>query len=653
MLLKIKYLANDPTVVFAAKELKRYLSQMDDSLMIALSRQDTYQAPDADTIWLGIGIGIGPAQKLPPVADPTRDDALLIDITGRCGVITANNARSVLLAVYRYLRELGCAWVRPGQSGEIIPTICLTQTSANVCEAASYRHRGICIEGAVAYEHVLNMIEWLPKVGMNSYFTQFHVPFEFFRRWYTHQRNPLLETENVGVDDVVGMVEDLVDEIKLRGMLYHATGHGWTCEPFGIEGNGWTKVSDDMIPEESRQFIAELNGKRAFYGGVPLNTNMCYGNDEVRERMTNAITQYCRENPAVDYLHFWLADASNNHCECPLCKDITPSDIYVRMLNELDKKLTEQGIETRIVFLIYQELLWAPETERIQNPDRFVLMFAPISRTYSTAYADADMSAPVTLAPYERNKIAMPRDVNVNVARLKSWQDQIDGGDSFIFDYHFMWDHLRDPGYNEIAKVLFADMKNLDNIGLNGMISCQVQRAFFPTGLGMTLMADALWDKEADYEAAAKAYFSKAYATDGHLAYHYLDRLSTLFDPPYLRHEKPRIDAKKVEDFKSILTLLDEFTPTITRNMNPYNQPCPGVRRSWELLSLHAQLCRILAKGLILRASGANEEIEEVWQTAASFTRIHEMDLHEVFDVQNFIRVCKGFLFGDIEQGII
>ena len=63
------------------------------------------------------------------------------------------------------------------------------------------------------------------------------------------------------------------------------------------------------------------------------------------------------------------------------------------------------------------------------------------------------------------------------------------------FDYHFMWDHFLDPGYYEMARILFRDMQGLHKVGLNGMMSCQTQRSFLPTGFGMAAMAAALWDE--------------------------------------------------------------------------------------------------------------------------------------------------------------
>ena len=53
------------------------------------------------------------------------------------------------------------------------------------------------------------------------------------------------------------------------------------------------------------------------------------------------------------------------------------------LLNEIDERLTALGLDTRLAFLIYFELLWPPVTQHLKNPDRFILMFAPITRTYT------------------------------------------------------------------------------------------------------------------------------------------------------------------------------------------------------------------------------------------------------------------------------
>ncbi|MDR1174846.1 MAG: DUF4838 domain-containing protein [Treponema sp.] len=649
--LKIQYLGSSETVAFAAGELKRYLSRMDGALEIVLIKQSTYDPSPECSLWVGLDDSF--KNKVPKVLNSELDDGIYIEVKNGYGIITGVNERSVLLAAYRYLRELGCAWVFPGAGGERIGKTILSEASVSLSKTASYRHRGICIEGAVSCDHVLNMIDWIPKVGMNCYFNQFRIPFTFFDRWYSHQNNPEMEAVPVSPDEVAGMVRNHIGEIKKRGMLYHAVGHSWTCEPFGIEGNSWD-VKDYCVPPESIKYLAQVKGRRDLFGGIPLNTNICYGNIEAREKITDAIVDYCNENPAVDYVHFWLADTPNNQCECDLCKNTEPSDFYVMMMNSLDEKLSASGLKTRIVFLLYQELLWEPKTETVKNPDRFVLMFAPISRTYSVAYVDEGIpvdaggrsSPPEILEPYVRNQIRMPRDVKTNIARLRKWQEKVSGCDSFIFDYHYMWDHFRDPGYMDIAWVMFKDMQNLDKLGINGMVSCQTQRAFFPSGIGDAIMAEALWNKDVVFEKFAAQYFCAVYGGDGKLVMDYLKELSARFDPPYIRHEKAPVDPKKREEYRALGSYLDSFIPVIADNLREEKNPDVSIRYSWGLLRTHSDLCRIIARALIARAAGDRPRLETLFNDLAAFARLKEEELVEVFDVYLFIDTMKRALLG-------
>lgn len=642
MLWKLCSLGDCETAAFAASELGKYLRIIDDDSEIAIMRSDCFNPEFKNVLW----VGQDPAfkEKLPECTDPFIDDGICVDVDGANGVITGVNPRSVLIAAYRFLAELGCAWVRPGKDGEIIPRKKLGNNKVFVRETPSYRHRGVCIEGSVSCGHVYNMIDWLPKAGMNGYFIQFMVPFTFFDRWYNHTDNPALEPDEMSADEVSAIVRAHISEIKKRGLLYHAAGHGWTCEPFGIEGNSWD-TKDYHIPPESEGFLAQVNGKRALSHGLPLNTNLCYSNAAVREKIISAIAAYCGQNREVDYLHFWLADGLNNHCECDGCKDILPADFYIQMLNELDEKLTSAGLNTKIVFLIYVDLLWEPQATRLVNPDRFVLMFAPITRTYSSAYTDADLSEPVTLAPYERNRLIMPQSVAENVARLRKWQERF-SGDSFLFDYHLMWDHFRDPGYFKMSRVLFDDMKGLDTLRLNGMVSCQLQRICFPTGLGLSMMARALWNKNADFVKESDAYYSAAFGHGWQTAKEYLSTISELFDPVYMRHEKAQEDPAAALRFKKIPGVINKFESAIEDNLL-YNRKSVKIKKSWEHLRLHAQLCLLMAKALLCKANGNRSDAEILWQDMASWARLHEKELEDVFDVYEFLLVMKNTITKD------
>lgn len=617
---------NHPTVKYAYEELARLLKAMDAGLYIDLHVYKTADENKTGVLWLCANED----------AQVTEEDEIYINVQNGSGVIRGSNPRALLIAVYRFMTELGCRFLYPGTNGEVIPAKTLTENELSVFvdEKPSFRHRGVCVEGAFGYTHARNMVEWLPKVGMNALFVQLRVPGAFFRRVYGQDPNfadvPLTD------EDVPGIISRIEEDIALRGMQYHAMGHGWTCETFGMPTTDW-EVYQGEVPEETKQYLAEIDGVRDLWKGKPLNTNLCYSNPVVRDRLTDAVLEYCLEHPRVNYLHFWLADDKNNHCECEKCKEKIPSDYYVILLNEMDKKLTAAGVKTKVVCLVYEDLLWAPETEKILNPDRFVLMFAPISRTYTTSYAEFDEKKKFTIAPYVRNRLTMPSSVEELVAMLPKWRGMFNG-DSFDFDYHMMWDHFTDPGYYECAKILHEDVTNLDKLGLKGLISCQSLRVAFPTGLPMYAMAKGLWDKNSKFEDVTKEYFTAAYGADATKVEDYMKTLSKLFDPAYMRGDKAKDAAGQVENYKKAKEVIEAFCAEYISekaDTSPY----------WKNLSCHADLCLGYAD-VVMRCLTCTDAAEKAAAKEAFNKKIYdaEWEVHEILDAFNFVYSYQKYL---------
>ncbi len=625
--LTVAKIGNNPTVNYAVDELTRVLSAMDGSLFID---QRKYKAYTAEKPLLFVGV-----TDLVPHSD--IDDEIFVDVKDGVGVITGANNRAVLIAVYRFLRELGCAWVRPGADGEVIPkrVLAIGDISVKVHEIPSYRHRGVCIEGSLGFPHIFNMIEWLPRVGMNIYFVQKFVPVGFFRRWYDHWHNPFVAPENLSLDDFARIWDRCEEEVLKRGLIYHAVGHGWTEVPFGIFDA--TKDPDDpMIKPEIKKYFALIDGKRELFHLGSGSTQLCYSNKTVRDIITDAIVAYCKDKPCVDVVHFWLADGFNNNCECDECQKHRPSDYYVVMLNELDKKLTAAGIDTKIVFLIYVDLLWSPKDFRVNNPDRFILMFAPISRTYTNALCDSERIDLSELMPYERNKLEMPKSVGQNVGHLTSWQEGFKG-DGFIFDYHLMWDHFLDPGFTTCAKTLHRDMANLDKLGLNGSVSCQQQRCAFPTGLPLHAMAAALWNKDSKFEDVARDYYRSDFGEDGEAVSAYLARISELFDSQFMRNDKP-------EAHKTVLARMDEIDRLTRAFEESHINKKADSSASYGYLKLHAEYCRQYAELIRRYTFGDEAKIEEQTKNFSEFAFRLEPKLHTVFDTTYFDEVYQRWI---------
>ena len=107
-MLKIYKIRAHHVIDFAAEELKKYLRMMmPESGSFAI----TY-APDAKE---GFRLGLLEDFGLPfEGEDAQLDDVIHVDTTVEGGILAGSNPRSVLFAVYRFLRENGCRWLYPG-----------------------------------------------------------------------------------------------------------------------------------------------------------------------------------------------------------------------------------------------------------------------------------------------------------------------------------------------------------------------------------------------------------------------------------------------------------------------------------------------------------------------------------------------------------
>lgn len=566
-----------------------------------------------------------------------EEDRIWIDVIGPKGVIKGSNPRAALIAVYRFLNEYGFHWIRAGKTGEICPSCIKLEHHIAIRETAAYKHRGICIEGAVSFENVRDMIDYIPKIGMNAYFFQFRESHTFFDKWYQHASNPKLTPEDFPPEKARSFIALLEQEIEKRGLIYHAVGHGWTCESFGIPGLGWDHVQI-TLPEETKKCLALVNGKRELWEEVPLMTNLCYSNPEVLERITRSVVEYCQEKPQVDVVHVWLSDGRNNFCECPDCASIIPADQYVALLNKIDEALTKAQIKTKIVFLIYFDLLWPPITEKLKNQDRFILMFAPITRTYAKSF---DPQAENWEIPaYRRNQLEFPASIEENLAFLRGWQ-AIFSGDAFDYDYHFLWEMQLDLGQETLAKTLWQDIGHFHEIGLNGLVSCQTQRSFFPTGLGVYLMGKALWNPQLSYEACVMEYYCLAFGEEAPRCHEYLEKISALFDLEVI-DGRSEWSISKAQSFRSaVYQLVQDFAPVIRHHLDcvPIHQ-----KVSWRLLEIQQDLVEKLATLLESVARQNRPEINKLWQEITEYLQDRETEMQPYFDLYYFILTWEGRL---------
>ena len=553
--------------------------------------------------------------------DPFFDDAYTVRAESGRFEITASNERSVLLAVYGFLRKLGCIFTRPGEGGEVLPAVKKENFCGELRFKAKYRHRGVAIEGAVSYENVAVMIDYLPKNGYNSYFLQFDNSYEFFERWYLHKSNEKLAPEPFDINKIYHKV---VSEIKKRSLVLHSVGHGWTAKAVGCSVTGWDKHEC----EKDNELLALVNGERKYFKDVPSNTNLCYSNPAAQEAFAKCVADYAENHPETDVLHVWLADDCKNFCECENCKELLPSDSYVLVLNKIDEMLSARKIKTRIAFLAYCELLWAPVKYKIENEDRFILMFAPITRPFSQNIPDeAENSLYVKTEAFVLNKSAFPGDLTRNLAFLRDWK-KVFKGDSFIFDYPLMWEINKDISTLRLPEIIKKDVAGFEKLGLNGEISCQLQRAFFPHGYSQTVLGLELCGEKTDSDFK-KRFFGGVYGDLSEKSLVFFEQTAKNLPVDYFRYDIPEVCFSVSESAKAESLLVAEFSAEIAEELKKTKKS--EEKSNLEILAVWLKYVGMLSEAIGQKARG--EDCEEKNREVLDYLKSNELAVQPYYDV--------------------
>jgi len=626
MFYTIKKITANPVVDFAAEELKKYLRMM----MPRCGEITITYDPDAQNGFrLGLmedfGLDVSEAEDL------FLDDILHIDTDLEGGILAGSNPRSVLLAVYKYLTLNGCRWLFPGIDGEYIPIAPVKAIQFH--KMADCRYRGQCNEGAESQQCMLETIDFSPKIGLNMYMIEFDNPHIYYDWYYQHKNNPNRRSEPIRPETALQWKRVCESEIAKRGMQFHDKGHGWTADAFGIDSSaGWDKFQNP-IPEDMRQYLACIDGQRDLFQGVALNTNFCMSNPAARQIFVDHVADYAQLNYNVDYLHVWLADGQQNHCECPDCCEKSPSDWYVILLNELDEEMTRRNLRTRVVFCAYSDTAWPPTTEKLQNPHRFSMITSPITRSYT--YSAEKNPQIGHYVPYVRNRTARLDSLEEHLAHTMLWR-KFAPCNSFVCEYHFWVHQFFAPGVLSFARRLYEDVKSYRQNGFRGIVEDCSQRCFFPNGLSFYVYAATLFDVDTDLEALTEDYLHHAYGAAAPMVRTFLQTIDILMPQEYMeiRHSYLR-DPKKfyVPAMEAQLLQVQQVTENFKAQLSAFsNMPYRVQTVALGLLEHYADYCAGVAAVMALKCTGKDSEAKQFYKNFALEFGKREQAIERYYD---------------------
>ena len=618
---------DDHVLSFAAEELKKYLHMMTQWPEILITTDP--KATD------GFRLGLLEDFGLPFEGnDAETDDVVHIDTTQEGGILAGSNPRSVLFAVYRFLKLCGCRFYFPGPDGEFIPQ-CMP-TPQQYHKLADSIRRAHSIEGGPAMEDVLRYIDFMPKREMNTFGLMTIEQYQ--RRYYNHQYNSDRPAEELPSAMAEEQWRGLYQaEAQKRGLMIHSGEHDWVARSVGLDVKKRVPYRDGLepIPEEVLPYFALRDGKRSLYNNDIYFSQLCLSQEIVRERLAQEFVYYVENHPQIYCIGFTLGDISKKHCECEECQKMIPSDWYVMILNRIDEIMTEKGMPNKVKTLFYSDMMFPPEKIKLNNPSRFTMDYCPIYRNYNSSLGP-DSVIPEPL-PYVRNAWKVPNTAEKIFSLFQGWKKVLDGP-FFVYEYHFYKMHILDPGHMTFARRVYEDNMSNEFIGASGTITDGSMKSFFPNGFADYIYAESLLNKDLDYDKEFAAYYEGLYGADWQIVKDYLQNISDCFNFAYMqgtlstdREKGLFYNPDRLPHLEKVKGITEEMDKVIAEHMLMPTRPQTN---AWRILRRHTEYCRGLAEVMKEKCQGHDQKAKDMAEEFLyDFTTKYDFELEKYVDM--------------------
>ena len=139
----------------------------------------------------------------------------------------------------------------------------------------------------------------------------------------------------------------------------------------------------DLFAEKPDWFRMEENGERS------PRFNCCASSPDALAYIRDRAKTLARAFPSDTHrYHFWIDDAAEARCHCPLCRELSASDQALILTNAVAEGVRRADPEGKTAYLAYCGTLEVPE--RVEPLPFLFLEFAPIGRAFDRSLFDPD-----------------------------------------------------------------------------------------------------------------------------------------------------------------------------------------------------------------------------------------------------------------------
>ncbi|MBR2722186.1 MAG: DUF4838 domain-containing protein [Clostridia bacterium] len=209
--------------------------------------------------------------------------------------------------------------------------------------------------------------------------------------------------------------------------------------------------------------------------------NFCASNEEALDFVAERAAEVAKKLYRGSNRYFmWLDDSKNTACHCPKCREFSPSDQQLIILNRMLARLQKDNPDAELAYLAYHDCIKAPT--KVKPIKGIFVEYAPISRDFHRPLCESEQSEPLEAL------IALFGKTGAKA--LDYWYD------NSLFS---KW--KKPPVHFEVdAEVLHADFAYYRSLGFEdiGCFACYLGKDY-----------EDLYGEEPDISEFAKAYYTE------------------------------------------------------------------------------------------------------------------------------------------------